>query len=89
LASLLSLPSIQQYFSKNHDIDPKGKCRKERQPLFNVDSKSKTILTINGQYSGLYSNQTNLKNKVGGVAWLLLNKGQLVVKLDKDNCRTI
>jgi hypothetical protein len=47
------------------------------------------ILKINGKYTGLYSNQTDLMNKVGGVAWLLLDKGQLVVKLDKENWPTI
>jgi hypothetical protein len=57
---------------------------------FNVDIiKSKMMLQINGWYSGLYSNQTDPRNKVGGVAWLFLNKGQLAVKLDKENWRTI
>jgi hypothetical protein len=40
---------------------------------------------INGRYSSFYSNQTDPRNKVGGVAWLLPNKGLLVVKLDKVN----
>jgi hypothetical protein len=55
----------------------------EQEPLFDVDIiKSKTILKTNGRYSGLYSNQTDPRNKVGGVAWLLL-------KLDKENLKTI
>jgi hypothetical protein len=38
------------------------------------------VRKINGQYSGLYSNQMDPRKSVG-VAWLLL-------KLDKENWRT-
>jgi hypothetical protein len=46
-------------------------------------------LKINWRYSGLYGNQTDPRNKVGVVAWLLLNKGQLAFQLDNENWRTI
>jgi hypothetical protein len=58
----------------------------ERKPLFNVDScKSKMM---GSTYRNLYINQMDPRNKRGGVAWLLLNKGIFAGKRNKENCRS-